>query len=44
MANFSNLKFLGMSVKILDSKILEFQMFRIRKLTNVKKIDNFVNF
>ena len=33
-----------MSVQILNSKILEFQTFRILKLTNFKKIDNFVNF
>ena len=33
-----------MSVKILNSKILEFQTFRIWKLTNVKKIDKIVFF
>ena len=33
-----------MSVKILNSKILEFQKFRIGKLTNVNKsIVNFIN-
>ena len=33
-----------MRVKILYSKILECQKFGIWKLTNVKKIDKFVNF
>ena len=33
-----------MSVKILNSKILQFQTFRILKFTNVKKIDKFVYF
>ena len=41
---FSNLKFLGIRVTVLNSKILECQTFRIWKLMNVKRIDKFVNF